>query len=95
MCVHAHTRARDGHYAISKNSFHSLVMTITHLQRSTLDFLYADHVEGEDVVQQTYSLDHHVGEELLLVSYHLGVQGSGGTIHKQVLLLSACAWTQS
>jgi len=56
--------------------------------RATSDLLDTDVVLVQVFTEVHHGIDDHLGEELLLASNNLTVQGGGGALHKQVTLLS-------
>lgn len=59
----------------------------SHLQSSTLNFLHANHLEWQQLIQHHHCIHHHLGEEILLDSNQLGVQCCGSTLLQQTPML--------
>lgn len=52
----------------------------THLQGSTSDLLYTNHVKGQERVEGHDCFNHHLGKEVLLLVDQLAVEGGTSTL---------------
>ena len=52
------------------------------LKCTSADFLDSDHVEREELVEHADGIDHHFGEELLLMRDQFWAQRCGSTLNQ-------------